>query len=603
MNHQAKIGLTAVIAVQDGGRRLRSCLLAINAWVGEILVVLPRADATAAVICRELGGSVIIHNSGATRDLWEEGVRHASYPWVLLLRSNEVVTGRLKKTIRERVGVPVTGPVAFPLPQTTVFLKKRFKYPLAWSDFEPSRLLFAGGQLAELKSLPRKAYPFQPELIHYGDETISEVVATILEIAERRAERLSACISAKTSLGWKAFYSSFRNGLRVYFLRGGFKEGFEGIVFAVAEVMATLLGYFRYYEEYVRGGGRVAKKLDALQDILLIKLREIGDNVLSTPVIRNLKQNLPQARITVLTYDSSRAVFENNPHIERLIGLPKNTEASELDARMAKLDLRHFDLAVNLHAGKLSAAVMEKISAEFKINQYYIGRDNTGGILAGESDYYRSAIERELDCLRRIGIQPTGVETELFLTAEERDWAKTFLADQGFDTAKPFAVIHPTASRQTKEWGMERFGRLAKELMEKNDVQVLLTCSPDEEPRLKALLDHASSPVFTGPLRQLMAIIQEADLMIDNDSGPSHIAVALNVPTVTLLGPNIKEIFNDYYSGDDRHFLFYKEVPCRECGLLRCDNKICLDFTVEEVLDKCLQSLAKHKIAKALKTG
>lgn len=595
MNDQSKAELTAVIAVQDGGRRLRSCLLAVNAWVREILVVLPRADEAAAAISRELGGSAVVHDAAATGDLWEEGIRRARHPWVLLLRSNDVVTGQLKKTIRQRVGIPAAGPAAFPLPQTTVFLKKRFKYPVAWSDFEPASLLFVGGHSVKLKSLPRKPYPFQPELIHYGDETISEVVATVLAIAELRAGRLSVLIPAKAPLAWRTLYSSLRNGARIYFLRGGFKEGFEGVVFAAAEIMATLLGYFRYYEKYVRGGGRIARNPDMLQDVLLIKLREIGDNVLSTPVIRNLKQSLPHARLTVLTYDKSRAVFENNPHIDRLLILPKNIETDEVDGLLDKLNLGHFDLAINLHAGRLSTGIIGKISAEFKINQYYIGRDKTGDILVGESDYYRSAIERELDCLRRIGIQPSDTKTELFLTAEETGWAKTFLAAQGFDRAKQFVVIHPTASRRTKEWGMERFGRLAKELIEKNGVQVLLTCSPAEEPDLKPLFDYASPPVFTGPLRQLMAIVHEADLMVDNDSGPSHIAVALDIPTVTLLGPNIKEIFNDYYSGDDRHFLFYKEVPCRECGLLQCGNKICLDFTVEEVLHQCLQSLAKHK--------
>ncbi|MFQ5716135.1 MAG: glycosyltransferase family 9 protein [Nitrospinales bacterium] len=598
MKYPDTIDVAAIVAVRDEGKRLRSCLLAIRDWVPEIWVVLPRSAPAAEAVAEELGVSTMFHDSGEAEGLWEAGMRRAGNSWRLLLHSNEVITGRLKTAIWEKVcASPPNDPCMFPLPRTTVFLKKRFKYPVKWTDSPASCLAFSGKSsgVPALESLRRIEVPFQRELIHYGEETLADVLETVRALSDLRADRLCERYPdlSKARLAGKTLRACFRNGARIYFADRGFKEGFEGMVFAAAEVAAALLGHFRYYEKYVRSGYRIHKNLGTVRNVLVIKLREIGDAVLSTPVFRSVKHALPHATLSVLTFGKVRAVLEGNPHIDRFFELPKKPGNRELRDLIRVLNSRQFDLAIDLSAGKLSTSLLKKIRAQYKINNFYIGRNKGGDALVEESDYYRSAVERDLDSLRAIGIQPAGAKTELFVTGEEVERARKYLSELGFDLEKKVVIVHLTASRQTKEWGLDRFGRLIHQLTREKDIQVMATCSPDEYPRVKALSRSApETPIFTGPVRPLMALIHEADLLVGNDSGPSHIAAAFDTPTVVLFGPEIKAIFRNGYSENGLHTVFYKDVPCRECGLSECGHHICLDFTVEEVHAQCIKSLA-----------
>ena len=96
-------------------------------------------------------------------------------------------------------------------------------------------------------------------------------------------------------------------------------------------------------------------------------------------------------------------------------------------------------------------------------------------------------------------------------------------------------------------------------------------------------------------VRQMMAIIHECDLVIDNDSSPSHVATAFGIPTIVLFSQAIREIFRPYHQEKDQHFVFYNDVNCRECELTSCDDRICLDFSSDEVCFQALKMLSLEK--------
>ena len=89
--------------------------------------------------------------------------------------------------------------------------------------------------------------------------------------------------------------------------------------------------------------------------------------------------------------------------------------------------------------------------------------------------------------------------------------------------------------------------------------------------------------------------MKECDLIIDNDSSPSHMATAFGIPTIVLFSQAILKIFRPYDLVRDRHFVFYNDVDCRECELTRCDNRICLDFSSDEVYAKALEMISHEK--------
>ena len=92
-------------------------------------------------------------------------------------------------------------------------------------------------------------------------------------------------------------------------------------------------------------------------------------------------------------------------------------------------------------------------------------------------------------------------------------------------------------------------------------------------------------------VRQMMALIHECHLVLDNVSSPSHVATAFGIPTIVLFSQAIREVFRPYSEERDRHFVFYKDVDCRECELVHCGNRVCLDFTADEVFAKTIEML------------
>ncbi|PIQ96947.1 MAG: hypothetical protein COV67_06850 [Nitrospinae bacterium CG11_big_fil_rev_8_21_14_0_20_56_8] len=589
--------LTAVIAVENDGRRLSSCLHSVR-WVPRIVLIFSDAQEAErhqsrfpghVVVCRE-AGTPLAHP-------WSAGMKHVHTSFGLLLRSNEVVTGKLRRTLLECIGVPCAGPARFALPRTTVFLKKRLKYPLIGSGTLPSCLAHIpeGSDAGSVPRFPETPFAFEGELIHYAEETIEDCMRRVTELAGNHAERLHR---ERPSLAWptlarRSFSAGFRSFFKTWIGQRAFKEGFEGCVFCAVEVFAAALGPLKYYEQFVRSGKPGSVHRDTFKNILVIKLRDIGDNILCTPLISNLKQSFPHASLSVLSWSYSLPVFENHPALDRLFGLSKQPDPGEIDRLLSELNGIGFDLVLNTHGGKLSTDLLQKIHTRFRLNNHYRGRNKNYDLMVEESDYYRSSIERDLDCLRALGLKPFDTRTGIFLREEEIAWARETLERNGFDPQKKIVLIHPTAAVDIREWPIERFGLVIEKLDGRPEIQSLAICTEAEYPKVKPLLDFSPGlKIFHQmTVRQMMALIHECHLVLDNDSSPSHVATAFGIPTIVLFSQAIREVFRPYSEERDRHFVFYKDVDCRECELVHCGNRVCLDFTADEVFAKTIEML------------
>ena len=198
-----------------------------------------------------------------------------------------------------------------------------------------------------------------------------------------------------------------------------------------------------------------------------------------------------------------------------------------------------------------------------------------------------------MDCLRSLGLEPTNIKTQLFPRDNETLAAKNDLIAKGVNFNKKKVIVHPTAAVSIREWPFEKFKQLIQKLNQNEDIQPIVICTDSEYSRVKALLDDIPDLIifYQITVRQMIAIIHQCDLEIDNDSSPSHIATALGIPTIVLFSQAIREIFRPYDYEKDQHFVFYNDVDCRECGLTYCSNRICLDFSVDEIFSKALEML------------
>jgi ADP-heptose:LPS heptosyltransferase len=263
------------------------------------------------------------------------------------------------------------------------------------------------------------------------------------------------------------------------------------------------------------------------------------------------------------------------------------------------------DLVVNLQSTKFSTKLLKKIKSRWKVNRSYFFQDKNTDALIGFTDTYRSAIERDLDVLRSVGLNPVDKNTEVFLEKNEIEWAKKFFSINGLSGESKTVMIHPCSSLKIRSWGLENFARLCQDLILKANCQIIVNSSFEELESVQPIKNLAPEVCFfSGSLRELLSLINECDLFIGNDSGPSQFSVALNIPTITLNGPSVSSLYRDPDLVRGKHYTFNKEVFCRDIFHTQCmskidpvtnqpdcDSMICLDFTIEEVAAKAIELL------------
>ena len=185
-----KNNITAVVSFEGSLEKLQSCLQALNTWIPQIIVVLPEGKEIGKQIVDKFNVSVCSQKPSTTSTRWESGLNQTNTPWALLIRSNEIVTGQLRKAITEKTQTNGEKAHRYLLPLTMVFLKKRLKYLVDWKDSPPSHLIYNFKGINTVSQY-EKLVPLSGELIRYSEDTISECAHTITQKAEERAANLA----------------------------------------------------------------------------------------------------------------------------------------------------------------------------------------------------------------------------------------------------------------------------------------------------------------------------------------------------------------------------------------------------------------------------
>lgn len=249
------------------------------------------------------------------------------------------------------------------------------------------------------------------------------------------------------------------------------------------------------------------ERLPSGSRIGVIRLRSLGDCVLTTPALALLKAHRPDVRIAVVVEDRFRAIFEGNPDLDAILG-------------PAGLTRWKPDLVLNLHGGTRSMALTvvsgARIRAGFAHHRYsfvYTVKIPRAQQILGEERPVHTA-EHIASAMFWMGVPRTAIPR-----------ARLFA-----DPAPPgrYAVLHPFASNPAKTWPAERFLALAAGLQE----EPVFLAGPEDDAapfgRFRVLRN--------APLAEVKSLMAGAQLFIGNDSGPAHIAAAFGIPVVVLFG-------------------------------------------------------------------
>lgn len=330
--------------------------------------------------------------------------------------------------------------------------------------------------------------------------------------------------------------------------------------------------------------------------ILVIKLRATGDVVLATPVIENLKRRFPRARISFLTEEASADVLRWNPFLDDLIVLPvrrwKRAGLRRSWREQARfyhnLRRKRFDLAIDLFGNPRSAVLTRLTGAPDRVGFAFRGRRLAYNIVIEPPEQAGHEVLFHLESLEALDVPVATDRPEIAVPGTADARAQSWL-DDNVPADRSVVGLNPGGGWPVKRWPPDRFGRLADALIDEYGVDVLVLWGPGEEGLAEEVADAMRNRPLVLPaasLAELGAYLKRCRLLVSNDSGPMHMAAALNVPTVGIFGPTNPRAQGPW--GDGHGVVRKESVDCLGCNRTECPiGNICMT-TLEpsEVLAK-----------------
>jgi len=336
-----------------------------------------------------------------------------------------------------------------------------------------------------------------------------------------------------------------------------------------------------------------------LKKILLIRLRRIGDVVMTTPAVAVLKAQLPHASISYLIEEPYRELVEGNPHLDEVIIVPRKQNTRDFLRLTQTIRNKRFDCLIDFHGGPRAAWMTLLSGAELKVGYRIRHKGFLYDIRVPRSreKAHIHSVENHVNLIRALGIEVNAVPP-LFLPGAgkgEKEKIAGLVRNCGREKIK-IAVLHVGAGNEFRDWGTENLIRLTDLITRRSNACVLLAGGPEDVRRAETIAKQGQASVFSLAgqvgLRELRELIDRADLFIGTDSGPMHIAASTDTPIVALFGPTLPAHFRPW--GENTR-LIEKDFDCRSsCRQRECtygDFRCLQTITPEEVYSACFEFL------------
>ncbi len=344
------------------------------------------------------------------------------------------------------------------------------------------------------------------------------------------------------------------------------------------------------------------------KNILVINLMHIGDLLLVTPVLRTLRANYPDARISLLADKKLRDLVRGNQHIDELVEIDKKGYHNNLlhyIKFIREIRQRKFDLVINLHANE-RASFIAAFSGAKKIVGY---ATPVAGWFFNKVMTNKKAVMHQIHSHFEVLQEAVGIEKiddgglEMWIDDEAKEAADRIWESSFGGEADKLKVVglNIGASWKTKRWCDDYFAEVADRLLEKGYGIVYFGGPMDEELVQTAVnkmeyKDHPNLKILTGrlTLQELAALFKKCATLITTDSGPMHVAVTQDVPLVTMFGASPVPGFYPY---DAKDILIKTPEKCHPCGIHECPKHTmaCMkNIPVDIVLEQTLFLLQKY---------
>jgi lipopolysaccharide heptosyltransferase II len=320
----------------------------------------------------------------------------------------------------------------------------------------------------------------------------------------------------------------------------------------------------------------------------------LGDVLFSTPAIRAVRKKHPGAYIAALVVPRCKEILLGNNYLDEIIILDEGNRHKGLKGKLKlvkDLRLRRFTCAYLLRPSLTRtfciflAGIKKRIGFGRKKGDFFL----TEKIKLPLGDFHRA--DNYYYLVTGMPIPEGERYYDFFVSSEDRAYINDFLKKNNLEADRGFAVLHVGGNWDLKLWPKENFAFLVDRLREDYRVNVIISGGVKEYALAHEIAALAKHKPFIAcgltTLKQLGVLFQKSDCVISGDSGPLHVAVAMEAKTVSLFGPTSPEITGPFGRGDFS-ILRNKNIPCViPCYNLQCRDNICMrSITVESVLEE-----------------
>ncbi|MDD5136731.1 MAG: lipopolysaccharide heptosyltransferase II [Candidatus Omnitrophica bacterium] len=332
--------------------------------------------------------------------------------------------------------------------------------------------------------------------------------------------------------------------------------------------------------------------------ILIVNVNWIGDTLFSTPFIRAVRDAYPDSYIACLLHPRCVEMLELNPRLDEIIIYDEEGVHKGLFGKLAliaSLRKKRFDTAFLLHGSftkafiAFLAGIKERVGYPTKKRQMLL----TKVVEAPSEELHK--VEYFLNIARAYGLAPKSVSYEFFIDDSHKRFIAGLLRESGVSEGDRIVVLCPGGNWDPKRWPKENFAALADTLAKEYGVRIVISGARKDlrlAEEIRGMM-KAKPIIIAGrmTLKELGALFLHAGLVIANDSGPMHLAVAMKARTIALFGPTSPAITGPY--GEGRYKVISKNDTCDiPCYDVTCrDNRCMAAIKVEDVLKEAKEAL------------
>jgi len=339
-----------------------------------------------------------------------------------------------------------------------------------------------------------------------------------------------------------------------------------------------------------------------VKKILVVCVNWVGDVIFSTPVFKALKRVAPGASLTCLAVPRVKDILQSCSAVDEVILYDEKGRHRSLWAKAGlvwRLRKERFDICFLLHRSWTRALLVylagipERVGYDTKNRGKFLTRAvELDPEIIHRSDFY-------LHILTSCGVPVSDWTCELDVSLLAETQAQALLKAEGVNAGEPYVVMNAGGNWDLKRWPKENFADLVRQISEDYGIRVLIP-GARKDVRLAeeiARLSKADPVILAGKtdLKQLLALLKKARLVVSSDSGPMHMANCVGTPVITVFGPTCPEVTGP--RGKGSAVVLRKDVGCNRqaCYKIDCPDNVCMKaVTVEEVMRAAKPFLSQH---------